>query len=29
MDHGGSLTVSDSDLGGAEFRVKIPINAGY
>ena len=24
-DHGGSLTVSDSDLGGAEFRVKIPI----
>ena len=25
-DHGGSLTVSDSDLGGAEFRVKIPKN---
>jgi signal transduction histidine kinase len=25
MDHGGSLTVSDSDLGGAEFQVKIPI----
>jgi PAS domain S-box-containing protein len=24
-DHGGSLTVSDSELGGAEFRVKIPI----
>ncbi|MBT8368911.1 MAG: PAS domain S-box protein, partial [Deltaproteobacteria bacterium] len=24
-DHGGSLTVSDSDLGGAEFRVEIPI----
>jgi PAS domain S-box-containing protein len=24
-DHGGSLTVSDSDLGGAEFRIKIPI----
>jgi PAS domain S-box-containing protein len=25
-DHGGSLTVSDSDLGGAEFRIAIPIN---
>jgi signal transduction histidine kinase len=24
-DHGGSLTVSDSGLGGAEFRIKIPI----
>ena len=24
-DHGGSLTVSDSDLGGAEFRIKLPI----
>jgi signal transduction histidine kinase len=24
-DHGGSLTVSDSELGGAEFRIKIPI----
>jgi PAS domain S-box-containing protein len=24
-DHGGSITVSDSELGGAEFRVKIPI----
>jgi signal transduction histidine kinase len=24
-DHGGSLSVSDSDLGGAEFQVKIPI----
>jgi PAS domain S-box-containing protein len=24
-DHGGSLTVSDSNFGGAEFRVKIPI----
>ena len=24
-DHGGSLTVSDSALGGAEFRIKIPI----
>jgi len=24
-DHGGTLTVSDSELGGAEFRVKIPI----
>jgi len=23
-DHGGSLTVSDSDLGGAEFRIEIP-----
>jgi len=23
-DHGGFLTVSDSELGGAEFRVKIP-----
>ena len=27
-DHGGSLTVTDSELGGAEFRVKIPIKAG-
>ena len=26
-DHGGSLTVSDSDLGGAEFRIEIPIIA--
>jgi len=25
MDHGGSLTVSDSDLGGAEFRIEIPV----
>ena len=25
-DHGGTLTVSDSDLGGAEFRIEIPIN---
>jgi PAS domain S-box-containing protein len=24
-DHGGSLTVSDSDLGGAEFRIEIPV----
>jgi PAS domain S-box-containing protein len=24
-DHGGSLTVSDADLGGAEFRIEIPI----
>ncbi len=24
-DHGGSLTVTDSDLGGAEFRIEIPI----
>jgi PAS domain S-box-containing protein len=24
-DHGGSLTVSDGELGGAEFRIKIPI----
>ena len=24
-DHGGSLTVSESNLGGAEFRIKIPI----
>jgi len=24
-DHGGSLTVMDSHLGGAEFRIKIPI----
>ncbi len=24
-DHGGTLTVSDSDLGGAEFRIEIPI----
>ena len=24
-DHGGFLTVGDSDLGGAEFRVEIPI----
>lgn len=27
-DHGGSLTIADSELGGAEFRVKIPINTG-
>ena len=26
-DHGGSLTVSDSELGGAKFRIAIPINA--
>ena len=26
-DHGGSLTVSDSDLGGAEFRIEIPIKS--
>jgi signal transduction histidine kinase len=25
-DHGGSLTVSNSEFGGAEFRIKIPIN---
>ncbi len=25
-DHGGTLTVTDSELGGAEFRVKIPNN---
>jgi PAS domain S-box-containing protein len=24
-DHGGSLTVSDSEFGGAEFRIEIPI----
>ena len=24
-DHGGSLTVADSNLGGAEFRIIIPI----
>jgi signal transduction histidine kinase len=24
-DHGGSLAVSDSELGGAEFRIEIPI----
>ena len=24
-DHGGSITVSDSDLGGAEFRIELPI----
>jgi PAS domain S-box-containing protein len=24
-DHGGSLTVADSDIGGAEFRIEIPI----
>ena len=24
-DHGGSLTVTDSDLGGAEFRIEFPI----
>jgi C4-dicarboxylate-specific signal transduction histidine kinase len=24
-DHGGTLTVTDSHLGGAEFRIKIPI----
>jgi PAS domain S-box-containing protein len=27
-DHGGSLTVSDSELGGAEFRIEIPIKKG-
>jgi len=27
-DHGGSLTVSDSDLGGAEFRIEIPVKNG-
>jgi signal transduction histidine kinase len=27
-DHGGSLSVSDSKLGGAEFQVKIPIKNG-
>jgi PAS domain S-box-containing protein len=26
LDHGGTLTVSDSELGGAEFVVKLPIN---
>ena len=26
-DHGGSVTVSDSEFGGAEFRIEIPINA--
>jgi signal transduction histidine kinase len=26
-DHGGSLKVSDGELGGAEFRIEIPINA--
>jgi PAS domain S-box-containing protein len=25
-DHGGSLTVSDGELGGAEFRIEIPIH---
>ncbi len=25
MDHGGFLTVADSELGGAEFRIEIPI----
>jgi PAS domain S-box-containing protein len=25
-DHGGSIEVADSDLGGAEFRIRIPIN---
>jgi PAS domain S-box-containing protein len=25
-DHGGSLTVSDCEFGGAEFRIEIPIN---
>jgi signal transduction histidine kinase len=24
-DHGGSLSVSDSELGGAEFRIEIPV----
>jgi PAS domain S-box-containing protein len=24
-DHGGTLTVADSDLGGAEFQVKLPV----
>lgn len=27
-DHGGSLTVGDSELGGAEFRATIPIRKG-
>jgi len=27
-DHGGSLTVTDSELGGVEFQAKIPINNG-
>jgi signal transduction histidine kinase len=26
-DHGGSLTVSDSELGGAEFRIEIPVKS--
>jgi signal transduction histidine kinase len=26
-DHGGSLAVSDSEIGGAEFQIEIPINA--
>jgi signal transduction histidine kinase len=25
MDHGGSLTVADSKLGGTEFRIELPI----
>jgi signal transduction histidine kinase len=25
-DHGGSITISDCDRGGAEFRVELPIN---
>ena len=24
-DHGGTIAVSDSDLGGAEFRIEIPM----
>jgi PAS domain S-box-containing protein len=27
-DHGGTLTVADSELGGAEFRIAIPIKRG-
>ena len=26
-DHGGSLTVSDSEFGGAEFQIEMPIKA--
>ena len=25
-DHGGTLTVADSEMGGAEFRIEIPVN---
>lgn len=25
MDHGGSITVSDGELGGAEFRIELPV----